>query len=676
MFAFNATRQTARAAFRAGKRMNVATRRHIAEASVATTTQFGLVGVGTIAVATLCGVGGLVQKRQGTDEALQLFQQEDAALTLYSYDEMKKMCEAEGRIVVAYQGELFDVSKFTGHPGGVGRLQMAAGGDLEVYWKVYTQHNRGHVVEKVMKPYKIGKVSNEDMARITSETFYDASAYENDPAPRPDLLTNTRYPYNAEGRLSSLTDSWQTPFGKHFIRNHNAVPDIDPDEYQLTVIGTGVTETSFNLEDLMTKFPKHDVTTVIQCNGNRREDFHYYDGETPAFGPPHWVAGAIGNATWSGARLRDVLKASGMDVDALTLRTEDIPSNASQVGLLAYDQDEVGNQYSCSFPFDKAIDPFGDVIVAYEMNGHPIPRAHGYPVRCVVPGHAGARNCKFLQRIEISDTPNQGHGNWKAYAVHAPDVQMRKIAEFDGHKQELSADPAVQEMPVQSMITSPSAGDIISAAMQGAQTVKVKGIAWGGAGSGINRVDVSLDDGQHFTKADVLATPIEQKRRSQFGWKFFEKEIPVPDEMRQKIQRGEPVELVLTSKALNASWNVQPENPNPSYNAHGCCVNHWYRVPVTLDPRTSKDVKAPDGDFGNKPSGGRFARPFRNFDLPSQARERVVEECVDCVAENLCTCGLSCKPGSGCLSSRFEGSSSKLFEKMRSEDFKLMRKPT
>merc|ERR1719356_804229 len=218
------------------------------------------------------------------------------------------------------------------------------------------------------------------------------------------------------------------------------------------------------------------------------------------------------------------------------------------------------------------------------------------------------------------------------------------------------------------MITSPSAGDIIAAAKSGMKTVKVKGVAWGGGGSGINRVDVSLDNGQHFTKADVLPTPIEQKRKSQFAWKFFEKEIPIPEEMSQKLQDGDSVEMVLTSKALNASWNVQPENPNPSYNAHGCCVNHWYRVPVTLCPKCSEDVKAPDGDFGNKPSGGRFTRPFRNFDQPSEASERMVKECKACVVEQLCTCGAGCKPGQGCLGPRFESSHSRLFEKKRSCD--------
>lgn len=96
-------------------------------------------------------------------------------------------------------------------------------------------------------------------------------------------LVNTKYPYNAEARLSELTDNWQTPIGKHFVRNHCAVPEIDPEDYTLTITGEGLTETTFSLEDLKTKFKKVDVTTVIQCNGNRREDFHFVDGMTSSF---------------------------------------------------------------------------------------------------------------------------------------------------------------------------------------------------------------------------------------------------------------------------------------------------------------------------------------------------------------------------------------------------------
>ena len=105
----------------------------------------------------------------------------------------------------------------------------------------------------------------------------------------------------------------------------------------------------------------------------------------------------------------------------------------------------------------------------------------------VLSGHAGARNCKFLERVTITEVPCSGDANWKQYAVHAPDVTIRKIAEFNLNKYELLGDSPVQEMPVQSMITKPSAHDIIAAAKSGCSSVKVKGIAWGGGGSGVNR---------------------------------------------------------------------------------------------------------------------------------------------------------------------------------------------
>ena len=73
-------------------------------------------------------------------------------------------------------------------------------------------------------------------------------------------------------------------------------------------------------------------------------------------------------------------------------------------------------------------------------------------------------------------------------------------------------------------------------------------------------------------------------------------------------------------KAFNAAWNVQPENVN--YNAHGCCVNHWYRVPITLDPKITDDIKSTEGEFGNVPSGGKFTKPFRNLDHPDTLRQR------------------------------------------------------
>ena len=109
-----------------------------------------LLGTGTILA---FGTGGLyLQNKEKTSK-------------IYSLTELGQMCE-KGRIVVAYKGSLYDMTDFTGHPGGVGRLQMAAGNDLAVYWNVYTQHNRGHIQEH-MKPYKIGtKFTSHNFAKL------------------------------------------------------------------------------------------------------------------------------------------------------------------------------------------------------------------------------------------------------------------------------------------------------------------------------------------------------------------------------------------------------------------------------------------------------------------------------------------------------------------------------
>jgi sulfite oxidase len=311
---------------------------------------------------------------------------DDSELPLMTLTEMQKLRE-DGHVVVSFQGIVYDVSDFTGHPGGYGRLEMASGHDLEPFWRVYTQHNRGHIVEEILVRYRIGRLSPKEAEEIRNATTFE-NPYSNDPGPEtyPELLTNTRHPYNAEGRLRDLRKSWVTPIGRHFVRNHSTVPDIKPEEYRLSLSGVGMNDTVLTLEDIKTKFPKVEVTTVIQCNGNRREDFHYIDGNTPAFGPPHWVAGAIGNATWAGARMRDVFRYCGMDVDGFSLNKVPVPKEATMVGMTGYDHDEVGNQYCCSFPFEKSIDPYGDVILAYEMNGVDIPRSHGYPIRAIVPG--------------------------------------------------------------------------------------------------------------------------------------------------------------------------------------------------------------------------------------------------------------------------------------------------
>jgi cytochrome b involved in lipid metabolism len=177
---------------------------------------------------------------------------------LMTAKEMRDLVEKEDRLIVAYNRGVYDVTEFTGHPGGYGRIQMAAGGDLEVFWSVYTQHNRGHI-EILLERYKIAELSEEEAKIIRDSTHFD-NPYVNDPPPSPYLLTNTRYPYNAEGKLSDLREHWITPIGKHFVRNHSTVPDIKAEDYKLLVTGAGLQDTVFTLDDIKNKFPKVHVS--------------------------------------------------------------------------------------------------------------------------------------------------------------------------------------------------------------------------------------------------------------------------------------------------------------------------------------------------------------------------------------------------------------------------------
>lgn len=118
-------------------------------------------------------------------------------------------------------------------------------------------------------------------------------------------------------------------------------------------------------------------------------------------------------------------------------------------------------------------------------------------------------------------------------------------------------------------------------------------------------MDVSADGGKHWTRADLVEKPIHQHRRSQWSWQFWEKEVVLSDDAVRLLEQGKPANIEIACKALNGAWNVQPATPEGHTNAHGCCVNHWYRVPVTVCPKGSCK-RADPGDYENKPCGGKF----------------------------------------------------------------------
>lgn len=523
----------------------------------------------------------------------------------------------ESSLWYTFRGAVYDLTSFQqGHPGGLPRLLMAAGQDLEPYWDIYRQHFRGHVLEWI-ETHRIGNLSEEDTVKSRQETGSIGDMFESDPTRHVDLLPATSKPFNGEPRIELLTEDYITPNHLFYARCHLAVPEIDPEEYRLIISGAGIKGKSgkkgkrgkrkFTLHDLKTKFKKHEVVTTLQCAGNRREDLN--DKDHKIFIAPHWVIGAMSTAKWGGVKLRDVLDECGINVDDIALGKEGPPEGVEHIQLEGYDHDETGYTYGGSFPFMKAVDGLGEVILAYEMNGEDLPRDHGYPVRMIIPGHVGARQVKWLHKIKLSNTPSTKSYQCKSYLGFAPDITFEKdLADWPPAR--LDQAPIIHEQPVTSFICNPPQNAVIG--MKGATDFTFKGVAWSGGGRGIGRVDVSVDGGESWT-ASELYKPIEQKYNHHWAWTQFSKTIVLPEDVKEKLKRGEKAELDITSKALDSSFNVQPSVMAPYWNARGIAINHWYHVKVTLDPNLPKGEiirREPEEGFANTPSGGHFDRKW------------------------------------------------------------------
>eukprot|EP00494_Astrolonche_serrata_P024311 UN24569 len=384
---------------------------------------------------------------------------------------------------------------------------MVNGQDLKAYWEIYKLHNRPHIQE-LLQDYRIGNLTEKDAKKLESESVF-GSAYLSDPerpeADQGNLRIATYHPWNSEpASLETLVDTFYTPNDLFFVRNHNPVPDIELEDWTLEIAENkliGLKGHSFTYNDLKTKFPKVDVISTLQCAGNRQEDFVTKD--RPLYVAPHWRNGAIGCAKWSGVRVRDILSHCGLPMDDFALGKK--KSVARIVNFIAEDTDETGIPYAGVIPIEKVIDPFGDVILAYEMNGKTLPRDHGFPVRCLAPGHAGCRNVKWVNEIIVSKQASELDSGSKLDRHFAPDVAFK--AHIVPEELNWEQGPVIQTLPVQSIVCTPGMGQILPG---DSEYVEVKGVAWSGAGRGICRVEVSIDGGKNFTAATLKSRPTSE----------------------------------------------------------------------------------------------------------------------------------------------------------------------
>jgi sulfite dehydrogenase len=295
------------------------------------------------------------------------------------------------------------------------------------------------------------------------------------PQKRPLILLTSRPP-QLETPFSVFNEGLLTPNDAFFVRYHLAqVPtSIDPSTFRLSIKGKVNTPIELSLKELQSKFAPVEIVAVNQCSGNGR------GFSTPRVGGGQMANGAMGNAKWKGVRLKDVLQSAG------------VAAGAKQVTFNGLDAPPVEKipDFVKALEVDQALDE--DTLLAYEMNGEPLPMLNGFPLRLVVPGYFGTYWVKHLNEITVLDEPFNGY--WMDPAYRIPDNTCACVEAGTVPKKTRP----IGRFNVRSFITSLADG----AKLKVGEPTKVRGIAFDG-GYGITEVVFSDDGGQTWRQAQL-----------------------------------------------------------------------------------------------------------------------------------------------------------------------------
>ena len=312
-----------------------------------------------------------------------------------------------------------------------------------------------------------------ELASALPEGVRSSAVLDALPGKRP-LIKLSYRPPNYETPIEYFRDAL-TPNDAFFVRYHLAmIPEVDSRTWRLSVGGDGANgRTELTLDDLKS-MPAAEVVAVNQCSGNRRGLF------LPHVPGVQWGYGAMGCARWKGARLKDVLDKVGLKSEAI-----EIQFDGADGPIVDRTPDFVK-----SIPVWKALEE--TTLIAYEMNGQPLPHFNGFPARLVVPGWTGTYWMKHVVSIKALTSPDSSF--WMRSAYRIPLGRFPLVARFTS--QDTAANTPITEMMVNSLITSHSDGG------QAAAGSMLGGIAWDG-GYGIRAVEVSTDSGQTWTSATL-----------------------------------------------------------------------------------------------------------------------------------------------------------------------------
>ncbi len=352
-----------------------------------------------------------------------------------------------------------------------------------------------------------------------------------------DLILHNDRPVNMETPAHLLDDD-VTPADVHFIRNNGTMPmPMSKADWRLKIDGEVEEELELSYDQLMNDFEQVTLRLQLECGGNGRAGFNPLPRGNP------WTIGAIGNAEWTGVRLRDVLRRAGLKQSAV------------YTGHFSYDDHLSGDPdrqaISRGGPIDKMMDPH--TIIALKMNGEDIPLAHGYPARIVAPGWAGSVSQKWVTRIWVRDREHDGSG-MTGLSYRVPRYPVEPGAEVP-HEDMM----VMGSMIVKSVISHPEAGTEV----QAGRPFEVRGQAWAGD-DWVTGMEVSVDFGATWQRATVEDAP------NRYSWQRWRANVTAPQAGYYEVW----------ARATDNRGRSQPMVV-PGWNPRGYLNNACHRIHVT-----------------------------------------------------------------------------------------------
>ena len=321
-----------------------------------------------------------------------------------------------------------------------------------------------------------------------------------------------------------------TPIGLHYLLTHFDIPYVDVNTWRLEVGGLVERPLELTLDDVKGR-PARTLAVTLECAGNGRALL------VPRRHSQPWLMEAVGTAEWTGTPLAPILEEAGVSESALEVVF---------TGLDRGIQGEDAHLYERSLPLEDALRD--KILLAYEINGQPLPPQHGFPLRLLVPGWYGMTHVKWLQSITVVDEPFTGYQQSVAYHVR--------------QSEEETGEPVQRILP-RSLMIPPGIPDFPGRLrFLDAGPCALEGRAWSGRGP-IERVEVSVDGGDWWNDA-ALGDPV-----SEFAWLGWSYDW-----------EAEPGEHVLCCRATDAEGNTQPMTAD--WNFDGFCNNAVQRVRVVV----------------------------------------------------------------------------------------------